>query len=59
LFGKRAKKAPEVRKSSRPFGMKELGRFSFSPLYWFGKDVLREHSIRNEIFHGGIRRQEM
>jgi len=59
MFGKRARKTPEVRKSTRPFGMRELGRFSFSPFYWFGKDILREHSIANDVFKGGVRRQEM
>jgi hypothetical protein len=59
MFGRRAKRAPEVRKSTKPFGMKQVAQFSFSPLYWFGKDILREHSWRNEVFQGGIRRQEI
>ncbi len=53
MFGKRAKRAPEVRKSSKPFGMQQVAQFSFSPLYWFGKDILREHSWRNAVFQGG------
>jgi hypothetical protein len=59
LFGKRAKKAPEVRQSKRPFGWEQAKHFFLSPLYYFGKDTLREHNLKNQVFIGGrYRRQE-
>lgn len=53
MFGKRSKKPVEVRPSILPFGMEQAKQFFLSPLYYFGKDTLREHSIRNPVFIGG------
>ena len=58
MFGKRAQKSPEVRQSHFVFGKDQAKHFLFSPLYYFGKDALREHNIKNEVFHGGVRFQE-
>ena len=58
MFGSRAKRAPEVRKSTNQFGLEQAKQFFLSPLYYFGKDILREHSWRNPVFQGG-RRQEL
>lgn len=53
IFGRRAKKAPEVRQSQHPFGWEQGKQFLLSPLYYFGKDALREHNLNNIVFHGG------
>jgi hypothetical protein len=53
MFGSRAKIRPEVRKSINQFGTEQAKQFFLSPLYYFGKDTLREHSIRNPVFIGG------
>jgi hypothetical protein len=55
MFGKRAKKKPEVRQSQTVFGWDQAKQFALSPLYYFGKDTLREHTWRNPVFHGGAR----
>lgn len=60
LFGKRLKNQPEVRQSPLVFGAEQAKHFLFSPLYYFGKDALREHNLQNEVFKGGLmRRQEL
>lgn len=60
LFGKRLKSQPEVRQSPLVFGAEQAKHFFFSPLYYFGKDYLREHNLQNEVFKGGLmRRQEL
>lgn len=58
MFGSRAKRPPEVRKSTNQFGLDQAKQFFLSPLYYFGKDILREHTWRNPVFQGG-RRQEL
>jgi hypothetical protein len=58
MFGQRSKGRIEVRKSRQPFGWEQAKHFFFSPLYYFGKDTLREHNLNNTVFIGGVRRQE-
>jgi len=53
LFGKRSKGKIEVRQSQHPFGIEQAKHFFLSPLYYFGKDALREHNLNNVVFHGG------
>lgn len=52
----------EVRQSNQPFGWDQAKQFALSPIFYFGKDILREHTWRNPVFQGGyarsIRRQE-
>jgi hypothetical protein len=48
LFGRRARRTPEVRQS------KTVGRYSrFISPFFFGRDMLGEHNINNPVFVGG------
>lgn len=53
MFGRRATRTPEVRESKLNFGLDQAKQFFLSPLYYWGKDTMREHSIRNPTFFGG------
>ena len=57
LFGYRAKKKPEVRQSSSWIDVRTP--FASVPAVLWGKDLLAEHTWRNPLFQGGIRRQEI
>lgn len=57
LFGSRTKKAPEVRQSSTFLDIRTP--FAVSPALLWSKGLLSEHTWRNPLFHGGIRRQEI
>ena len=65
MFGRRSLASGtrgEVRQSNQPFGWDQAKQFALSPIFYFGKDILREHTWRNPVFQGGyarsIRRQE-
>jgi len=57
LFGNRAKNKPEVRQSSSWIDFRTP--FASIPAVLWGKDLLAEHTWRNPLFQGGIRRQEI
>lgn len=57
LFGSRTKKAPEVRQSSTWLDVRSP--FAVSPALLWSKGLLSEHTWRNPLFHGGVRRQEI